>query len=282
MFPPFIRCTHTEYVLDKHASENRFFPSHTRTHIAGISHMQWGGHNYFLSWREPWHKFEDWDWFNGRNFCRDRCMDLVSFDTPGEYQLFAAIMQQGEFVLQCDKLTTTVFFSTWVSNLLSHCPFEKFFNCTCRSTETPCSTCCQISAFCPQRHVVTREVCVSYHISSLETFAAPSLACLCHTFLQRRRRRPLTTSRSTHTHIFFFARQRQLYLHLRPQVQLQGQGLRRGAPPAHQRQRMVLGRGRQHQDPVHEPEAREHLLEPDRRVSHKWTTNSFSVLAIAC
>jgi len=59
-----------------------------------ISHMKWKGHNYFLSWREPWHKFEDWDWFNGRNFCRDRCMDLVSFDTPEEYKLFAAIMQK--------------------------------------------------------------------------------------------------------------------------------------------------------------------------------------------
>merc|ERR1739848_727790 len=59
-----------------------------------ISHMQWGGHNYFLSWREPWHKFEDWDWFNGRNFCRDRCMDLVSFDTPEEFRIFAAIMKQ--------------------------------------------------------------------------------------------------------------------------------------------------------------------------------------------
>jgi len=59
-----------------------------------ISHMQWGGHNYFLSWREPWHKFEDWDWFNGRNFCRDRCMDLVSFDTQGEHDLFAALVRQ--------------------------------------------------------------------------------------------------------------------------------------------------------------------------------------------
>ena len=58
--------------------------------------MQWGGHNYFLSWREPWHKFEDWDWVNGRNFCRDRCMDLVSFDTPEEHKLFAAIARQGQ------------------------------------------------------------------------------------------------------------------------------------------------------------------------------------------
>jgi len=59
-----------------------------------ISHMQWGGHNYFLSWREPWHKFEDWDWFNGRNFCRDRCMDLVSFESAGEHDLFKAIIRQ--------------------------------------------------------------------------------------------------------------------------------------------------------------------------------------------
>jgi hypothetical protein len=65
--------------------------------VSGVSHMVWNGHNYFLSWREPWHKFEDWDWFNGRNFCRDRCMDLVSFDTPGEYQLFAGIMRQGKY-----------------------------------------------------------------------------------------------------------------------------------------------------------------------------------------
>ena len=62
--------------------------------------MQWGGHNYFLSWREPWHKFEDWDWFNGRNFCRDRCMDLVSFDTPEEFRIFAAIMKQGNDIIK--------------------------------------------------------------------------------------------------------------------------------------------------------------------------------------
>jgi len=56
--------------------------------------MKVGNHHYFLSWREPWHKFEDWDWFNGRNFCRDRCMDLVSFNTPGEYEMFSEIMKR--------------------------------------------------------------------------------------------------------------------------------------------------------------------------------------------
>merc|ERR1712088_752198 len=57
-------------------------------------HETYNGHNYFLSWREPWHKFEDWDWFNGRNFCRERCMDLVSFETPEEYRHFARILQK--------------------------------------------------------------------------------------------------------------------------------------------------------------------------------------------
>ena len=42
--------------------------------------------------------FQDWDWFNGRNFCRDRCMDLVSFDTKGEFEMFAEIMKRGNYI----------------------------------------------------------------------------------------------------------------------------------------------------------------------------------------
>jgi len=57
-------------------------------------HEKYGGHHYFLSWREPWNKFEDWDWFNARNFCRERCMDLVSFEDPAEYRHFAKIMHK--------------------------------------------------------------------------------------------------------------------------------------------------------------------------------------------
>merc|ERR1711899_340903 len=56
------------------------------------SHGKLGNHHYFLSWREPWNKFEDWDWFNGRNFCRERCMDLVSFEEPIEFKMFEEVM----------------------------------------------------------------------------------------------------------------------------------------------------------------------------------------------
>jgi len=57
-------------------------------------HEKYGGHHYFLSWRESWTKFEDWDWFNARNYCRERCMDLVSFETPEEYRHFALMMHR--------------------------------------------------------------------------------------------------------------------------------------------------------------------------------------------
>jgi len=57
-------------------------------------HETYGNHHYFLSWREPWNKFEDWDWFNARNFCRERCMDLVSFEDPEEYRHFAKMMHR--------------------------------------------------------------------------------------------------------------------------------------------------------------------------------------------
>ena len=36
-------------------------PSYSRKY-----HEKYGKHHYFLSWREPWNKFEDWDWFNAR------------------------------------------------------------------------------------------------------------------------------------------------------------------------------------------------------------------------
>ena len=64
-------------------------------HFSGVSHGKVGTHHYFLSWREPWNKFEDWDWFNGRNFCRERCMDLISFDNPGEFKMFEEVMIAG-------------------------------------------------------------------------------------------------------------------------------------------------------------------------------------------
>ncbi|KAJ8982527.1 hypothetical protein NQ317_018568 [Molorchus minor] len=42
------------------------------------------GKGYFFSWRDPATKNTEIDWLDGRNFCRKRCMDLVSLETSAE------------------------------------------------------------------------------------------------------------------------------------------------------------------------------------------------------
>ena len=49
---------------------------------------QYRGRNYLFSWQsnDPSVRSANWDWFNARNYCRKRCMDLVSIETQDEYQ----------------------------------------------------------------------------------------------------------------------------------------------------------------------------------------------------
>merc|ERR1719499_308592 len=47
--------------------------------------VNYNGHNYLLSWKSDLAGTK-WDWFNARNYCRKRCMDLVSFETRDEYE----------------------------------------------------------------------------------------------------------------------------------------------------------------------------------------------------
>ena len=41
-----------------------------------------------MSWLsdDPQLRNAKWDWFNARNYCRKRCMDLVSIETREEYE----------------------------------------------------------------------------------------------------------------------------------------------------------------------------------------------------
>jgi len=56
-----------------------------RTNMAGIH--RFGGRNYYMSWQDSSARVRNtkWDWFNARNYCRKRCMDLVSFESQQEY-----------------------------------------------------------------------------------------------------------------------------------------------------------------------------------------------------
>jgi len=49
--------------------------------------QKFGGHLYWFSWQDNDSNVKNakWDWFNARNYCRKRCMDLVSFETRQEY-----------------------------------------------------------------------------------------------------------------------------------------------------------------------------------------------------
>ncbi|XP_044752585.1 uncharacterized protein LOC123312293 [Coccinella septempunctata] len=42
------------------------------------------GKGYFFSWRDPQTRGVEKDWLDGRNFCRERCMDLISLETSAE------------------------------------------------------------------------------------------------------------------------------------------------------------------------------------------------------
>ena len=48
---------------------------------------RYGNHLYWMSWLsdDPRLNTAEWDWFNARNYCRKRCMDLVSIETEDEY-----------------------------------------------------------------------------------------------------------------------------------------------------------------------------------------------------
>ena len=62
-------------------------------------HFQRDGHNYFFSKFEE--GFEDLkgDWLEGRNFCREYCMDLVSLETQEENDFFVEFIESSEYHL---------------------------------------------------------------------------------------------------------------------------------------------------------------------------------------
>ena len=63
--------------------------------ISGVNKpgiQRFGNHNYWFSWQDPALANQKWDWFNARNYCRKRCMDLVSFETEQEYNWVKGFM----------------------------------------------------------------------------------------------------------------------------------------------------------------------------------------------
>ena len=50
-------------------------------------HTKLGDSEYYFSWLEKDTRNLFLNWLDARNWCRDRCMDLVSLDSPKEIEL---------------------------------------------------------------------------------------------------------------------------------------------------------------------------------------------------
>ncbi|XP_059082431.1 uncharacterized protein LOC131879961 isoform X1 [Tigriopus californicus] len=59
-----------------------------------VGNENFNGQRYWMSWKsdDPQLRTAEWDWFNARNYCRKRCMDLVSIETREEYEFLKSHM----------------------------------------------------------------------------------------------------------------------------------------------------------------------------------------------
>jgi len=56
--------------------------------VSRPKHFQYDGHNFFFSKFEEQYKNITANWLDGRNYCREHCMDLVSLETEDKNDFF--------------------------------------------------------------------------------------------------------------------------------------------------------------------------------------------------
>lgn len=64
--------------------------------FSGPKEFFYRGHNYFYSGHVPELANRKVDWLDGRNICREYCMDLVSMETQEENNLIFKLIQQSK------------------------------------------------------------------------------------------------------------------------------------------------------------------------------------------
>lgn len=77
--------------------------------LAGVNRVgnqRFGNHVYWMSWQsdDPALRNAKWDWFNARNYCRKRCMDLVSIETREEYEFIKSHMGGVKYIWTSGRL----------------------------------------------------------------------------------------------------------------------------------------------------------------------------------
>lgn len=64
--------------------------------FTGPKEFFYKGHHYFFSGHVPALANRKVDWLDGRNICREYCMDLVSMETQEENNLIFKLIQQSK------------------------------------------------------------------------------------------------------------------------------------------------------------------------------------------
>merc|ERR1711962_760874 len=59
-------------------------------------HFEHGGHSYWFSGDEDNFTDHKVDWLDGRNICREYCMDLVSLETPTEEEMIRNFLKDND------------------------------------------------------------------------------------------------------------------------------------------------------------------------------------------
>lgn len=75
--------------------------------LTGKIHETYNGHGYMFTWEEPKTAGLQLGWAEAREFCRARCMDLVSLETQDENDFIKERISKGNFLI------FNASFSTW-------------------------------------------------------------------------------------------------------------------------------------------------------------------------
>lgn len=74
--------------------------------FTGPKQFNFRGHNYFFSGHVPAHANQKVDWLDGRNICREYCMDLVSIETQEENNMIFRLIQQSKYFILFGNVPT--------------------------------------------------------------------------------------------------------------------------------------------------------------------------------
>lgn len=96
--------------------------------ISGTIHETYNGKGYWFSWKDSSNNQER-DWLDGRNFCRQRCMDLVSLETSPENEFIKSRILESRFLIGTEVESAGPYFENVVFGIRYLLYLFMFLHC---------------------------------------------------------------------------------------------------------------------------------------------------------